>query len=67
MRRALPIVSITRLAAAAALATSMWASPAWSQTIGEALALAYSNNPTLNAARAQTRSVDENVAIAKSG
>ena len=36
------------------------------QSIDEALALAYSNNPTINAQRAATRSVDENVAIAKS-
>ena len=35
--------------------------------MSEALALAYTNNPTLNAARAQTRAVDENVPIAKSG
>lgn len=59
--------TITGLAFAAALATTMWASPASSETIAEALALAYNNNPSLNAARAQTRSVDENVAIAKSG
>ena len=43
------------------------ASPLAAQTLNEALAQAYSNNPTLNAARAQTRAVDENVAIAKSG
>lgn len=41
--------------------------PADAETINEALALAYSNNPSINAARAETRSVDENVAIAKSG
>lgn len=40
---------------------------AHSETIDEALALAYSNNPTLNAQRAATRSVDESVALAKSG
>ena len=38
-----------------------------SQPIDEALALAYDNNPELNAQRAATRAVDENVAIAKSG
>lgn len=40
---------------------------AQSETIKEALALAYSNNPTLNAARAQLRGVDENVPQALSG
>lgn len=37
------------------------------ETINSALAAAYSNNPTLNAQRAATRSVDEGVAISKSG
>lgn len=37
------------------------------ETINSALASAYANNPTLNAQRAATRGVDENVAIAKSG
>lgn len=37
------------------------------QPIDEALALAYNNNPTLNAQRAATRAVDEDIAIAKSG
>lgn len=41
--------------------------PAHAETISEALALAYSNNPTINAQRAATRSVDESVALAKSG
>lgn len=40
-------------------------SPAQAETIKEALALAYTNNPTLNAQRAATRSVDETVPIAK--
>jgi outer membrane protein len=51
--------------AAAFLAMGATASPA--DTIGEALALAYVNNPDLNAQRAATRSVDENVPLAKSG
>lgn len=42
-------------------------SSAQAETIKEALALAYSNNPTLNAARAQLRGVDENVPQALSG
>ncbi|MBU8540102.1 TolC family outer membrane protein [Falsiroseomonas tokyonensis] len=41
--------------------------PAAAQSLQEALALAYSNNPTLQAARAQLRAVDENVPQALSG
>ena len=41
--------------------------PARSQTLSESLAQAYSNNPTLLAARAQLRSVDENVPQALAG
>ncbi len=37
------------------------------ESLTEALALAYSNNPQINAQRAATRAVDENVPIAKSG
>ncbi|MCB1421167.1 MAG: TolC family outer membrane protein [Nitratireductor sp.] len=37
------------------------------QTMKEALALAYANNPSINAQRAGTRAADEAVAIAKSG
>ncbi len=37
------------------------------RTLAEALAAAYSNNPTLQAARAQLRAVDENVPQALSG
>jgi outer membrane protein len=42
---------------------------AWAQarTLQEALAAAYSNNPSLQAARAQLRAVDENVPTALSG
>jgi len=43
------------------------ASSAGAQTLSEVFASAYSNNPTLNAARAQTRSIHENVAIARGG
>ncbi|KLE34307.1 TolC family outer membrane protein [Aurantiacibacter luteus] len=39
------------------------ASPAAADTLEEALALAYQNNPTLEAARAQLRVTDENVVI----
>jgi outer membrane protein len=41
--------------------------PAAGQTLQEAMALAYANNPTLQAARAQLRSVDENVPQALAG
>jgi outer membrane protein len=41
--------------------------PAAGQTLQEALALAYANNPTLQAARAQLRAVDENVPQALAG
>jgi outer membrane protein len=41
--------------------------PVHAQTLPEALALAYSNNPTLQAARANLRAVDENVPQALAG
>ena len=41
--------------------------PAFAETIGGALAKAYSHNSELNSARAGVRVTDENVAIAKSG
>ncbi|MEP3047347.1 MAG: TolC family outer membrane protein [Roseibium sp.] len=41
--------------------------PVEAETIRESLSLAYANNPTLNAARAQLRGVDENVPQALSG
>lgn len=43
------------------------ARPAAGQTLQEALAMAYANNPTLQAARAQLRAVDENVPQALAG
>lgn len=48
------------------LATAISTS-AGAQTIFEALSSAYDTNPTLQAQRAYLRSIDENVAIAKSG
>lgn len=63
--------SRTALALAAFLlappALVMAARPAAAQTLQEALALAYANNPTLQAARAQLRAVDENVPQALAG
>lgn len=56
-----------RMAWSAAAFFAAAVAPLNAETLHEALALAYSNNPTLNAQRAQTRSVDETVAIAKSG
>lgn len=47
------------------LALAMTAQPALATTLQEALAQAYRTNPTLNAARAQLRAIDENVPIAK--
>jgi outer membrane protein len=37
------------------------------ETIAQALAATYANNPTINSARADVRAVEENVAIAKGG
>ncbi len=48
-------------------ATAMTPSVTYAESLREALALAYANNPSINAQRANTRSVDENIAIAKSG
>jgi outer membrane protein len=49
------------------LACLLGAAPAAAQTMKDSLSSAYSNNPTLNQARAQLRSVDEGVPLAKSG
>src|SRR5262245_20055324 len=54
-------VSITALALSAALGSVQ------AETLRDALATAYVYNPTLKASRAQLRSTDEEVAIAKSG
>ena len=48
------------------LATAL-STTANAQSIFEALSSAYETNPTLQAQRAYLRSIDENVAIAKSG
>jgi outer membrane protein len=50
-----------------ALALAAASAPAGAQTLQEALALAYQSNPTLLAARAQLRVVDENVPQALAG
>jgi TolC family type I secretion outer membrane protein len=48
-------------AALVALALSLATAPSSAETLNEALAAAYANNPTLQAARAQLRQVDEQV------
>ncbi len=53
--------------AAAVAAISLGVAPARAETLLQALASAYSNNPTLNAARAGLRSTDENVPQALAG
>ena len=50
-----------------ALSAVLIAAPASAETIFGALSKAYSNNSSLNSARAGTRVTDETVAIAKSG
>lgn len=49
------------------VATAITTSNANAESIFQALSTAYNSNPTLQAQRAYLRSVDENVAIAKSG
>lgn len=56
---------LSALLVATALATSV--APAFAEDIFTAMSSAYKTNPTLQAQRANLRSVDENVAIAKSG
>ncbi|MBZ8132575.1 type I secretion protein TolC [Afifella sp. IM 167] len=55
------------LLAGLAVAATLVAPAARAESITEALASAYWNNPTINAQRAQTRATDENVPIAKGG
>ena len=52
-------------AAALSLIVALSASPAQADTLREALARAYRENPTITASRAQLRAVDENVPLAK--
>ncbi len=59
---ALPRIG-TALAAGAAAGAMAFASPVAADTLQEALAAAYVNNPTLLAARANQRATDENVPI----
>jgi outer membrane protein len=62
-----PSASLARAAApgALALALALGAGPAAGETLREALASAYGTNPTLEAARANQRAIDEGVPIAR--
>lgn len=63
-------MSVPRFAFAALLMASaavVEVRPVAAQTLQDALAMAYSNNPSLQAARAQLRAVDENVPQALAG
>jgi outer membrane protein len=53
--------------AAAYLCLAVSGSTASAETVIQALASAYSSNPEINSARANTRAVDENVPIARAG
>jgi outer membrane protein len=53
--------------AAVVAAVSFIAMPAGAETLAEALASAYTNNPTINAQRAALRATDEGVPQALSG
>ena len=53
--------------AVSAVILGVFSAPASAESLQEALSKAYLFNPTLKAARAQLRAVDENVARAKSG
>ncbi|MEO0418530.1 MAG: TolC family outer membrane protein [Pseudomonadota bacterium] len=60
-----PTHRLTALALSAASLALVTASPAHADTLRDALAAAYNNNPTLQAARANQRATDENVPISK--
>ncbi|HYF09937.1 MAG TPA: TolC family protein, partial [Acetobacteraceae bacterium] len=58
---------VPAVAFALGVATLVASTPSRAQTLQEALAAAYNTNPTLLAARAQLRAVDENVPQALAG
>jgi outer membrane protein len=60
-KRSRALASVALIAATAGLA-----SPAWAETLQEAIALAYRTNPTLQAQRASQRALDETVPQARS-
>jgi outer membrane protein len=55
------------LLAAAGAASLIWGGAAGAQTLGQALGETYRTNPTIAAQRAQLRSLDEAVAVARAG
>lgn len=55
------------IAAIASIVLTVAAPTALGQTLTESFVAAYSTNPELNAARSRLRSIDENIAIARSG
>lgn len=63
------MTSLRKSAAAAVLSAALWLMPCGvsAETIFDAMAKAYQNNPDLNAVRAGLRATDEGVPIAKSG
>ncbi|HTO32012.1 MAG TPA: TolC family outer membrane protein, partial [Pararhizobium sp.] len=63
------VTSLRKSAAAAVLSAALWLMPCGvsAETIFDAMAKAYRNNPDLNAVRAGLRATDEGVPIAKSG
>jgi len=64
VKATLRLTALTLSAAGIALAV---ASPAQADTLRDALAAAYNNNPTLQAARANQRATDEDVPINRAG
>lgn len=69
MRRVGTVLKFKRALLAAIMAPAIVAlsSAAWADSIFDAMAKAYENNPDLNAARAGLRATDEGVTIAKAG
>src|SRR5688572_6507092 len=55
------------LAASFSVAAALAAAPAGAETLADAVALAYQNNPTLQAQRATQRALDENYVQARTG
>jgi outer membrane protein len=64
--RTLGKVTQAKVAGLCLAASLVYAGSAGADTLTDALALAYSTNPDINVARAQTRVADENLPIAKS-
>jgi len=63
----MPMNFRSRLLAATVCAGALGALPASAETLADAIALAYQNNPTLQAQRATQRALDENYVQARTG